>query len=177
MTGRISNRTDGRIGNQFWKARSSHGRKPIFANAEILHKMCIEYFEWVEAHPLYESKPFQFKGSIIIAEMPKMRAMTISGLCLFLDIEPPTWRDYKSQKAFSFVCAKVEETIRTQKFEGASADLLNPAIIARDLGLADRTEITGKNQGPVEIEYTNEDRARALKKFILQTMKKQHSHE
>jgi hypothetical protein len=55
--------------------------------------------------------------------------------------------------------------------------LLNPAIIARDLGLADRTEITGKNQGPVEIEYTNEDRARALKKFILQTMKKQHSHE
>ena len=31
--------------------------------------------------------------------------------------------------------------IRTQKFEGASAGLLNANIIARDLGLSDKTEL------------------------------------
>lgn len=38
----------------------------------------------------------------------------------------------------------MEEIIRTQKFEGASADLLNPNIIARDLGLAEKQEHSGK---------------------------------
>jgi hypothetical protein len=40
----------------------------------------------------------------------------------------------------------VEEIIRTQKFEGASADLLNPNIIARDLGLADKQDNTTTHQ-------------------------------
>ncbi len=46
---------------------------------------------------------------------------------------------------------RVDEIIRTQKFQGASADLLNANIIARDLGLADKTELTGKDGGPVRL--------------------------
>ena len=44
----------------------------------------------------------------------------------------------------------MDEIIRTQKFEGASADLLNPNIIARDLGLADKSELTGAGGGAIE---------------------------
>ncbi len=40
------------------------------------------------------------------------------------------------------VITRIKETIFTQKFEGASADLLNANIIARDLGLADKKDIT-----------------------------------
>lgn len=46
------------------------------------------------------------------------------------------------EKDFSGITTQVEEIVRTQKFEGASADLLNANIIARDLGLADKHEGT-----------------------------------
>jgi len=40
--------------------------------------------------------------------------------------------------------------IYRQKFEGASADMLNPNIIARDLGLADKKDLssTDKSMSP-----------------------------
>ncbi|MDC9826565.1 terminase small subunit, partial [Devosia sp. ZB163] len=44
---------------------------------------------------------------------------------------------------------RVDEIIRAQKFEGAAAGLLNPNIIARDLGLADKQELTGKGGSPL----------------------------
>ena len=34
--------------NQFWKARSTHGRKPLFEDGEQLWTACIQYFEWIE---------------------------------------------------------------------------------------------------------------------------------
>ena len=40
------------------------------------------------------------------------------------------------------VIEKIESIIRSQKFEGAAADLLNANIIARDLGLKDSSETT-----------------------------------
>jgi hypothetical protein len=128
-------------GNQFWKARSSHGRSPIFASTDALWEGACDYFEWVEQNPLWESKPFAFQGVVTVEALPKMRAMTISGLCIFLDIARRTWDEYKGRDDFLPVVTRIEEIIRTQKFEGASADLLNPNIIARDLGLSDKSEI------------------------------------
>lgn len=128
-------------GNRFWEARSSHGRKPIFSDPDEIWAASIEYFEWVEANPLYERKAFHASGVITHDDSPRMRAMTIDGLCNFLDIGNSTWADYRARDNFSEVCTRVEQIIRQQKFEGASADLLNHAIIARDLGLADKKEL------------------------------------
>lgn len=139
-------------GNRFWEARSSHGRDPIFKTPEQLWAACLEYFEWVEANPLYESKPFAYQGVVVQEQVAKMRAMSIMGLCNFLDIATPTWRDYAAKEGFSSVASRAEHFIRQQKFEGASADLLNPNIIARDLGLADKQEHTGANGGPIQTE-------------------------
>ena len=36
------------------------------------------------------------------------------------------------------ICTSIAKVIRQQKFEGAAAGLLNHAIIARDLGMADK---------------------------------------
>ncbi len=128
-------------GNQFWKARSSHGRNPIFATPDDLWNAASEYFDWIDKHPLYEAKAFAFQGEVTIKDVAKMRAMTISGLCIFLDIARSTWDEYRANVDFSGIVTRVEEIIRTQKFEGASADLLNSSIIARDLGLADKSEV------------------------------------
>jgi len=139
-------------GNQFWLARSTHGRKPIFQDADTLWKAATEYFQWCEDNPLIESKVASDSGTPVLMEVPKMRAMTIAGLCLFLDISHDAWLDYRSREDFIGVTKVIDDTIRTQKFAGASAGLLNANIIARDLGLKESTtnEHTGKDGGPIE---------------------------
>jgi len=130
------------LGNQFWKARSKHGRDKLFASADALWEACCEYFEWVEANPLYEMKAFAYQGVVVQEPVAKMRAMTMGGLCIFLDIDETTWREWRKSEDFSPVVLRVDKVIYEQKFTGAAADLLNPNIIARDLGLTDKQDVT-----------------------------------
>lgn len=127
-------------GNRFWEARSSHGRDPIFKDKEELWKASLEYFQWVEENPLWEDKPVHYQGAMIVNAVAKMRAMTLEGLWLFLDISTQTWYDYKEKQDFIEVISKIENVIKSQKFAGAAADLLNANIIARDLGLKDESK-------------------------------------
>ncbi len=126
-----------------WLAVSTIGRNPIFPDPETLWNACNEYFTWVKANPLLEEKVFCHQGVITTHSSPKMRAMTITGMCLFLDISDDTWAKYRERPAFIGVCTRAERIIYDQKFSGAAAELLNPAIIARDLGLADKQDVTG----------------------------------
>jgi hypothetical protein len=142
-------------GNKFWEARSSHGRKPIFESPEQLWNAAIEYFEWNEANPLWETKSYMYQGVPVQDHIPKMRAMTKEGLCNYLDISIMCWNSYRDREDFSYVATRVEEIIRRQKFEGAAAEFLNPNIIARDLGLADKKDNT-------------HDVSDALKEFLTQ---------
>lgn len=146
-------------GNKFWLIRSSHGRTPIFATPDDLWNASVEYFEWADSNPLQEAKPFAFQGIVTIAKLDKMRAMTIAGLCLFLDINTDTWQEYKGKTDFSVVTSKIENVIKSQKFAGAAADLLNANIIARDLGLSDKVfnEHSGPNGGPIKTINANVD--------------------
>lgn len=144
-------------GNKFWLARSSHGPKPKFTNPDDLWDACVEYFEWNAANPLYEAKAFAYEGCVTVEYMPLMRAMTIEGLCLFLDIDVTTWRGWRENRTDLIpVITRAETVIRKQKFEGASANLLNANIIARDLGLADKSELTGKDGSAIKVETRNQ---------------------
>lgn len=141
------------LGNQFWKARSSHGRNPIFGSPDDLWNAACEYFEWVEANPLYEDKIVSYQGVTTHEPVAKMRAMTAAGLCLFLDISRQSWDEYRKRQDFLAVTSRIEDVIRSQKFAGAAADLLNANIIARDLGLADKSEVSGPDGGPVQHRF------------------------
>lgn len=138
------------VGNRFWEQRSSHGRKPIFENPEQLWKAACEYFEWVTDNPLEEAKAFAYEGEVTIEDLPKMRAMTLMGLCFFLDISDDTWLNYTKNKDFLGVCEDIKRVIFTQKFEGASAGLLNASIIARELGLADANKVEHDVSDPLK---------------------------
>lgn len=129
-------------GNKFWEARSSHGRKPIFACKEDLWNAACEYFKWVEDNPLWEAKLVSYQGVSEIEYIPKLRVMTEAALCLFLDIGDDAWRNYKARDGFVGVSKAIEEAIRQQKLAGAAADLFNANIIARDLGLRDNKDVT-----------------------------------
>ena len=149
-------------GNQFWKARTKHGRDRLFASHELLWESCCEYFQWVEDNPLFEMKPFAYQGVVVQEPVAKMRAMTIDGLCLFLDISPSTWYEWrKTEDDYSDIVTKAENVIRSQKFAGAAADLLNSNIIARDLGLSDKKET--EHSGTIQFtDMTDEDLDRRI---------------
>lgn len=139
-------------GNRFWEVRSTHGRKPIFATPDDLWSAAVEYFAWVEDNPLYEDKVIAYQGEVKHEPVQKMRAMTVAGLCLFLDISQQAWSEYKQRQGYGDVTSAIDSVIRSQKFAGAAADLLNANIIARDLGLSDKQEHTGPNGGPIEVK-------------------------
>jgi hypothetical protein len=147
-------------GNRFWEMRAKHGRDKLFSTPELLWEAACEYFQWMDDNPLYEHKAFQYLGKTVVDKVPKIRAMTLSGLCLFLGCNEAYFRNFKNQerkdgKDFSSVIERIEKTIYNQKFQGASADLLNANIIARDLGLADKRELSGNidiTNSPIEFE-------------------------
>lgn len=144
------------LGNKFWEVRSSHGRKPIFPVPEWLWLAACEYFHYVQDNPLWEMKVTQYKGKPVEMKLPKMQAMTIKGLCIFLDISYRCWLDYTKKDDFLLVTTRIEEIIYHQKFSGAAADLLNPNIIARDLGLKDTQahEVSGPDGVPLAVTRT-----------------------
>lgn len=149
-------------GNQFWKLRSKHGRDTLFADPELLWQAAEEYFEWCEKNPLIE---IDFKGKDATeVHIPKMRAFTLEGLCLYLGCNTAYFRgfdlkDKDREKDFHTVFTRIYETIRNQKFTGAASGFLNPMIIARDLGLKDQSEVRNENIN-MNIEPTPEEAAR-----------------
>lgn len=140
-------------GNQFWKLRSKHGRDKLFASAKLLEEAANEYFEWCEQNPLIE---IDFKGKDAYrVELPRMRAFTIQGLCLYLQCSKQYFDSFetsirdskkKADKDFLVVITRIREIIFTQKFTGAAGGFLNPNIIARDLGLVDKKDLTSNGE-------------------------------
>lgn len=132
-------------GNNYWEIRSKHGRKKIFETPEIMWEAFCGYLKWCEDNPLYETKPFAYQGDVILTKVPKMRAPTMKQLCIFLGVNEAYFRTFVHQLPegeieFNTVIKKIEDVLYSQKFQGAAADLLNPNIIARDLGLVDKSD-------------------------------------
>jgi len=143
-------------GNQFWKARTKHGRDKIFKTPELMLDAAFDYFAWVEDNPL--TKAIIYQG-VVTGQESLLRAMTIKGLCIFLHVNAVYFNKFESEldrdsaegKDFCKVINTIKEIIETQKFEGASAGLLNPNIIARDLGLTDKKELSGSIENPLTL--------------------------
>jgi len=132
------------------RLRTYAGRPRAFNSATDLLYECGNYLHWVENNPLWEEKAFAYQGDVSVHSVAKMRAATIDGLLIYLGIAQSTWSSYKNNEEYAMVAEAVEKAIREQKFTGASADLLNANIISRDLGLADKSEQSGPNGGPIE---------------------------
>ena len=119
------------------------GRPPSFSSSEEMWERAIEYFQdCIDDKSLCEVKAFAYQGEVTQEKVPRMRAMTQAGLCAYLNIGTSTWHTYKDRDEFLEVTSKIEQIMYEQKFSGAASGLLNANIIARDLGLADKQEIT-----------------------------------
>jgi len=144
-------------GNQFWQARAKHGRDKIFKTPGILWDSACEYFQWIEDNPL--EKAIVYQGEVSSTPESLMRAMTIGSLCIFLDVHSDFFTGFESDldldtdegKDFSRIIKAIKQIIYEQKFTGAAAGLLNPNIIARDLGLKDKKELSSDPENPLTV--------------------------
>lgn len=182
----MANKSGAPKGNEFWKQRTKHGRNKIFGTPGAMWEAACEYFQWVSDNPLKESKAFSYDGQGFSHEIPKMRAMTLEGLCIFLGVNTKYFAQFelrldlstKLGEDFSNVLCNIRDVIREQKFTGAAAGLLNPTIIARDLGLKDEAkhEHTGLDGGPIATitrEMTQEEAGAAYSEIINNSGNKQ----
>lgn len=133
--------------NKFWQLRTKHGRDKLFATPDLLWTAATEYFQWCDDNPWIKNEAIK-SGDLAgeIVKIPTSRPYTMTALCLYLDVNTKYFYDFKNNlkeddKDFSEVITRIEETIYSQKFEGASVGAFNANIIARDLGLSDKKEL------------------------------------
>jgi hypothetical protein len=134
------------IGNNYWQFRNKHGRDYKYT-PDLLWDEFKQYSQWVENNPLFEEKGFAFQGIVTKERFAKMRVMTQRGFCVFADLSQQTYNEYRNNKDFTEVITRIDDAIYLNKFEGAAAELVNPNIIARDLGLTDQQQINHQNNG------------------------------
>lgn len=123
------------LGNQYWKLRATSGAPRKYTDPEKLWRDCEEYFTLRSAMQ-WNDQPFPF---------------TLASLCLFLDVTQETWAQWRTRNDLSEVVARVDEIIRDQKMTGAIVGAYNHNIIARDLGLADKTETKVTHEGALDL--------------------------
>lgn len=130
-------------GNQFWKLRSEHGRDKLFASPEMMWQAATEYFEWADANPWYKVEGIK-SGDMVgqMINIPTARPYTLRAFLLYIHASENFWTEFKKAKHEDFlgVIEEIENVMYAQKFEGAAVGSFNANIIARDLGLKDKTE-------------------------------------
>lgn len=138
----------------------------IAKNGEEIWDVACDYFLWVESNPLRELKAMNVDSTLTKVSLPKMRAMTIEGLTVFMGITRDTWNKWGKTELhpdLADVVQIINTIIREQKFTGASADLFNASIIKADLGLADKVEQTTQNKTELDISETLINRLERLR--------------
>ena len=135
--------------NKYYLLRSFDGRYYKYEDSDEFLKMCLEYFQLVDDNPILKK---DFKGKDASEVTYKLqRPYTKGGLCIYLKISSDTLENYKKREDFLVIITHIEQIIRNQKFEGAAAGVFHNNIIARDLGLSDKSEVKQVET----IEYKN----------------------
>ena len=133
--------------NKFWLKRTKHGRDKLFSSPEVLWEAACEYFEDVINNPFEVKTTTTTEKGTFQNINEHRRPFTWQALELYLDIS--SLREYKNNpnySDFSQIITRIEQVIYSNKFEGASSGLFNSNIIARDLGLIEKTDTTSNGK-------------------------------
>ena len=138
-----------RIQNKYGFRRSSDKQKRLF--------------EYIDNNPSVSHEiTTTNKGSQTTKEIYKKNPYTIDGLCVFLKLT--TLKHYRKRSEFLPVFNYIDKVIYNQKFSGATRGDFSATIIARDLGLVDKTDNKNENTN-TNTEMTPEERDRRIKEL------------
>lgn len=126
--------------------------RPFTYTPEEFEKAWEDYFKWCDENPWMKNeavKSGELAGKII--QIPTARPYSEIGFCAYHNhgerflnqLEKAiSDEDTEEKKALSSVLTRARAKCRSQKFEGATVGAFNANIIARDLGLTDKKDIT-----------------------------------
>jgi hypothetical protein len=147
-------------GNNYWQNRKKHGREKIIKTPEELWGLACDYFKWCDDNPIISYEPIRTgKEAGKLLNFPLGKPYTWEGFddYLFSQNVIASIENYKDNKDnrykdFVGIVTRIRNVIYSQKFEGAAVGVFNANIIARDLGLVDKTENKNKNTHTVDPE-------------------------
>ena len=142
------------IETQLFRMHAKLNRDYLFKSPEALWEAACGYFEWCEEHAVF----LIVKGhpSQPVLPLPKLRAYTLRGLCIYLGCGSRYFHRFEAQLAgktdevseeYKRVISLIHDVIYEQKFTAAAAGELNPGLIARELNLA-YNSLTSANGDP-----------------------------
>jgi len=140
------------------------GRPRHFDTPEEMIERAVEYFRHSERTTIDEVLVFA-NGSTQVKSHPV--PFLRKGLLLFLGLSDNAYQEYRAGYrdkkmiedhvldpdetiTFAEACAWMDQVIAHQKMSGAVVGIYNAQMVGRILGLAERSEISGPDGGPIE---------------------------
>jgi len=120
------------------------GRDRFYSEPQEMWTDAVLYFEWAssEEASVDEHKIFNSATGPSHTNIDHARPFTIREYCLYVGISQDTWQRYKKRPEYKDVTEAIKDIIYSQKFAGAAVNIYNMQIIARDLGLVERSDVT-----------------------------------
>lgn len=122
------------------------GRPRKFETPQELWDAAQEYFKWAMDNPLMSAEVVKGGNNAgTLYEVPKMRATTWEGLEVHCGVDLKNYREDKLKDGSKFIpiIRALDKIIFAYNYEGATAELLNPNLVARKLGLKEKVEQSG----------------------------------
>lgn len=139
-----------RINEDILDTEKKVGRPRIYTPGE-LWAVFVEYVEWMAQIPAKLERPF---ASGIISITNTKRALSLRSFYIYAGINRLAFYNYESKPEFATVTEYIRDVIFEQKFDGATRGEFDPNIIARDLGLGENLDITGRFDPSKKIKVT-----------------------
>ncbi len=146
-------------GNDLHKfARGFRTGRRIFKDPREMSKRFGEYVEWAADNPVKITQVGWYEGEATHTEIEKPRPLTIQGFSAFCGFGSSTYFTWRKEKPDLVPAMEwIEAAMFDQKFSGAAAGLYNATLIARELGIADKAEVTGEGGAALTIKIAGPD--------------------
>jgi hypothetical protein len=132
-------------GNNLWEIANinRHARRPRkYQDGAALFDAAMGYFEWLEENPIEVEEVSVSQGTPVRYNVKKKRPPTFSGLQVHLGIVQETWQQYMKKPDYQPHAQIIDALVRNDKLEGALVGIYNAAVAIRDLGLADKQQVS-----------------------------------
>jgi hypothetical protein len=140
-------------GNDYYKL-ADWGKPPSYEPVPLWDKFR-DYVINSQDNPWHKNEAVKSGDNVgMIIKVPTERPLTIQGFCIFAEISSQTFYNYEKDKAYVEITARIRDIIYSQKFEGAAVGVFNANIIARDLGLSDKSEVDQKTEHSGVIKFS-----------------------
>lgn len=136
------------IGNKQWERRSGVGRPMLFSSPTLLWEEALAYFKDCDDNPI-EIEDWVGKDAVSVTRK-KPLPYTLGGFCIWVGASRNWWKEFRSAREadkdedFLAIIARIDEIIFTQQYNGAAGGLYQQNIVARALGLVEKSDTAVK---------------------------------